>query len=86
MLYYTITLLVACLIIFILGAALGHSVMVLKLRREENKRRELELAVLEKRSQILRESKEISSNLEELLFKANVQQEINNILKNRENN
>jgi hypothetical protein len=85
MLYFSITLIIASLIIFSLGVALGKSLFVIKLRREENRRRELELAVLEKRSQILKESKDISNNLEELLFKANVQQEINNILRNKEN-
>lgn len=63
---------------------MGHSMFILKLRKEENKRRELELAVLTKKTQVLKESKEMSDNLEELLFKANVQREIENIIRKKD--
>jgi len=32
--------------IFLLGVAIGHSIILLKIRREENRKRELELALI----------------------------------------
>lgn len=75
---------VGCVFIFLLGITIGHSIFVLQLRKEENRKRELELAILNKRTQVLKESKQISENLEELLYKANVQQEIENILRKKD--
>jgi hypothetical protein len=70
--------------ILILGVALGHSAVLLKLRHEENKKRELELALLEKRADILQQGKKIALDLEEALYKAKVQQEIDDIIKKDE--
>jgi len=70
--------------ILILGVALGHSAVLLKLRREENKKRELELTLLEKRAEILLQGKKIAHDLEEVLYKAKVQQEIDDIIKKDE--
>jgi hypothetical protein len=67
--------------VLILGMSIGRSLLVLKLRREENRRRELELALLEKRSAVLQEGKQIAHDLEEVLYQAKVQQEIENIIK-----
>ncbi len=69
------------LLILALGMSIGRSVLVLKMRREENKRRELELALLEKRASVLQEGKQIAHDLEEVLYQAKVQQEIENIIK-----
>jgi len=67
--------------VLLLGVSLGHSVLVLKIRREENRRHELELALLEKRAEVLKEGKQMAHDLEDALFKAKVQQEIDNIIK-----
>jgi hypothetical protein len=67
--------------VLLLGLSLGHSVLIFRIRKEENKRRELELALLEKRAAMLCEGKQIAHDLEEVLYKAKVQQEINDILK-----
>jgi hypothetical protein len=67
--------------ILLLGISIGHSVMLFKIHREENRKRELELALLEKRSDILSHSKQIAHDLEEALYKAKVQQEIDDILR-----
>jgi|WetSurMetagenome_2_1015567.scaffolds.fasta_scaffold120365_1 hypothetical protein len=69
------------LLILALGLSIGRSVLILKMRREENKRRELELALLEKRASVLQEGKQIAHDLEEVLYQAKVQQEIENIIK-----
>jgi hypothetical protein len=68
-------------LILLLGVSIGRSILVLKIRKEENKRRELELAVLEKRAAVLQEGKQIAHDLEEVLYQAKVQQEIDNIIK-----
>ena len=83
MFYNYILIAVIGAFLFLLGITVGHAIFVLQLRKEENKKRELELTLLNKRSQVLKESKKISSNLEELLYKANVQQEIENIIKKK---
>ncbi len=67
--------------ILILGISIGRSILILKLRREENKRRELEQSLLEKRITVLQEGKQIAHDLEEVLYQAKVQQEIENIIK-----
>jgi len=67
--------------VFLLGVAIGHSIILLKIRREENRKRELELALLEKRSDFLAQSTQIASDLEEALYNAKVRQEIDDILR-----
>lgn len=84
MLHFYLLVTIICGFIFLLGIAVGHSILVLKIRKEENKKRELELALIEKRERVLKESKKISSNLEELLYKVHVQQEIDNIIRNKD--
>jgi len=67
--------------IFILGIMIGHSVLILKIRREENRKRELELALLRKRQEMLSQGKRIATDLEEVLYKARIQQEIDDIIR-----
>lgn len=69
------------LFILLLGVSLGRTYIFLKLRKEENRRREIELSLLEKRSEILKQGKQIAHDLEEVLYKAQVQQEIDNIIR-----
>jgi len=76
-----ILLLLIQVFILILGIAIGRSVILLKLRAEENRKRELELSLLEKRSDILMQGKKIANDLEEVLYKAKVQQEIDDIIR-----
>jgi len=69
------------LFIFLLGVAIGHSIILLKIHREENRKKELELALLEKRSEVLlSQSTETGSDLEDALYTARVRQEIDDIL------
>ncbi len=84
MVYNYILLAVSGAFIFLLGITVGHAIFVLQLRKEENRKRELELALLNKRSQVLKDSRKISANFEELLYRANVQQEIENIIKKKD--
>lgn len=70
--------------ILMLGVSLGHSIILLRLRHEENRKKELELALLEKRADILQQGKKIAHDLEEVLYKAKVQQEIDDIIKKDE--
>jgi len=67
--------------ILILGISLGHSAVLLKLRKEENKKKELELALLEKRAKLLEQGKKVAQDLEDVLYKAKIQQEIDDIIK-----
>jgi hypothetical protein len=69
------------LFVLFLGISIGRSMIILKMRMEENKRRELELALLEKRATVIQEGKQIAHDLEEVLYQAKVQQEIENIIK-----
>lgn len=71
--------------ILLLGISIGHSILLLRMRKEENRKRELELSLLEKRSEILHEGKKIAHDLEEVLYKAKVQQEIDNIIRKDQN-
>jgi predicted alpha/beta-fold hydrolase len=71
--------------ILLLGISLGHSILLLKIRHEENRKKELELALLEKREDILQQGKKIAHDLEEVLYKAKVQQEIDDIIRKNGN-
>ncbi|MDR3011693.1 MAG: hypothetical protein LBU70_00565 [Chitinispirillales bacterium] len=67
--------------ILLLGVAIGHSLILFRLRREENRRRELELALLEKRTDVLRQGRKVAQDLEEALYRAKVHQEIDDIIR-----
>ncbi|MBN1128426.1 MAG: hypothetical protein JXA71_05535 [Chitinispirillaceae bacterium] len=69
------------LFVFLLGVSLGHSIIMLKIHREENRKKELELALMDKRSDLLSNSKQIAHDLEEVLYNAKVRQEIDDILR-----
>lgn len=71
--------------ILLLGISVGHSVLLLKIRHEENRKKELELSLLEKRADILQQGKKIAHDLEEVLYKAKVQQEIDDIIRKNGN-
>ncbi len=71
-------------LILLFGIAVGHSYLLLRLRKEENRKRELELALLEKRSDILKQGKKIAQDLEDALYKAKIQQEIDDIIRKDE--
>lgn len=66
--------------IFLLGVAVGHSIIMLKIHREENRKKELELALLEKQSDLLSQSTESVENLDDALYNARVRQEIDDII------
>lgn len=67
--------------ILLFGVAVGHSFILLRLRREENRRRELELTLLERRTDVLRQGRRVAQDLEDALYKAKVQQEIDDIIR-----
>ncbi|MDR0331072.1 MAG: hypothetical protein LBH93_05140 [Chitinispirillales bacterium] len=67
--------------ILLLGISIGHSIILLRLRREENRKRELELTLLEKRTDVLRQGRKVAQDLEDALFKAKVQQEIDDMIR-----
>jgi hypothetical protein len=72
------------LFVFLVGAAVGHSVLLYRIRQQESKNRMLELKVLEKRQEVLRQGKVMANDLEDALYKARIQQEIDDIIrKNR---
>ena len=67
--------------VFLLGVAIGHSIILLKIHREENRKKELELALLEKRADLMSQSRQIATDLEDALYTAKVRQEIDDILR-----
>ena len=67
--------------ILLLGISIGHSALLLKIRKEENRKRELELALLEKRANVLEQGKKVAHDIEEALYQAKIQQEIDDIIK-----
>jgi hypothetical protein len=71
------------LFILLLGVSIGRSIILLKVRREENRKRELELELLEKRVEVIERGKAVASNLEDLIYKAHVQQEIDKIMRKK---
>ncbi|MCL2690033.1 MAG: hypothetical protein FWE57_09350 [Chitinispirillia bacterium] len=68
-------------LIFLFGIAVGHSYLLLRLRREDNRRRELEIMLIERRSEVLKHSKAAAKDLEDVLYKVKIQQEIDDIIR-----
>jgi hypothetical protein len=79
-----IIFLILQLLIILFALSLGRSILLLKIRREENRKRELELAVFETKAEILSRGKKIARELEDALYTAKVLQEIDTII--RKNN
>jgi hypothetical protein len=71
------------LLVLLLGVSVGRSVLLLKIRREENRRRELELELLEQRSDIIERGKLVAADLEDLIYRAHVQQEIDKLIRKK---
>ena len=69
------------LLVILFALSLGRSILILKIRKEENRKRELDLAVFEKKTEILTRGKKIAHDLEEALYKAKVLQEIDKIIR-----
>ncbi|MGA2506534.1 MAG: hypothetical protein ABSF80_03555 [Chitinispirillaceae bacterium] len=67
--------------VFLLGVAIGHSIILLKIHREENRKKELDLSLLEKRADLMSQSRQIATDLEDALYTAKVRQEIDDILR-----
>lgn len=78
---YIVPIVSAALFFFILGVAIGHSKTIIKIRKEENKKKEIEASVLKERSEILKAKQKISENIDELIFRAKIHNEIENITK-----
>jgi len=76
--YFVFWMIQALVLLF--GVAIGHSFLLLRLRSEENRRRELDLTLLEQRTDILRRGTKVAQDLEDALYKAKVHQEINDII------
>ncbi|HLV33082.1 MAG TPA: hypothetical protein VKY57_16055 [Chitinispirillaceae bacterium] len=80
----TIVFWIIHIFVLLMGISIGHSYLRFKIRREENRKKELELLLLDKRNEILQQGKNVAHELEELLYKAKVQQEINDIIRKDE--
>jgi len=70
------------LLVLLLGVSIGHTLLLFRLQREKNRGRALELAVIEKRKEVLKQGKQVASNLEDVLYTARRQKEIDDIIKN----
>ena len=68
-----------CAFVFALGFSMGKTWLQLKARQVENDKRSLELAITERRSAIITESKEVSRHLEDLLYRVSVAKQIEDI-------
>ncbi|MBD3418729.1 MAG: hypothetical protein GF398_01300 [Chitinivibrionales bacterium] len=73
------------LFIVLLSISLGRSLLIYRIRKEENKHKKLELELLNKRSHLMHKGRPSDANLDELLYKAKVQQEIDDIIRKSDN-
>ncbi len=78
---YILIICLAQAFVLLFGISIGRSLLFYKIRKEETRRKEIELSLLEKRAEIISEGKKIATNLEELLYKAQVQKEIDDIIR-----
>jgi hypothetical protein len=73
----------ANLFVLLLGVSVGRALITLRIRREDNRRRELELELMEQRSGIIERGKMVAANLEDLIYRAQVQQEIDKLIRKK---
>jgi hypothetical protein len=71
------------LFVLLLGVSIGRSLILLRLRKEENRKQELELDILEKRTAVIERGRQVATNLEELIYRAHVQQEIEKLIRKK---
>ena len=83
MITYLIPAIFFALFLFVLGIALGHSAMTLKLRREENQKLNLDNIVSKEINRDRLLSNENYQNYDELAYRANIRREIENITRER---
>jgi len=69
------------LFVFLVGAAVGHTVLLYRVRQQEGRNKLLELKLMEKRQEILQQGRLVANNLEEVLYKAKIQREIDDIIR-----
>lgn len=81
MLGVSISIWIMQIVAVLLAISLGKSIVTFKIRKEETRKKEIELALLERRARILEEGKKIAVNLEDLLYKAQLQKEIDDIIR-----
>jgi hypothetical protein len=67
--------------ILLLGISIGHSIVIYRIHREENRKKELELALLEKSADLMSQGKLIARDIEDALYSAKIRQEIDDILR-----
>lgn len=82
MIVYIVPAVTFALFFFIMGITIGHSKSIIKIRQEENRNKEIEANLLRERTEILKAKQKISENIDELIFRAKVHSEIENITKN----
>lgn len=69
------------IMVVLLAVSLGKSILVYKIRQEENRKRQLELSMFDRRAKVLEDSKKNVVNLEDMLYKAQLQKEIDDIIR-----
>lgn len=84
MLYYLVILITGSIFMLLLGISIGRSILTIKLRREENRKLELELSILKQKSELLKKEKILSEDFSDSLYKTKVCEEIENIIRNRD--
>ncbi|MCU0609488.1 MAG: hypothetical protein MUF22_06965 [Chitinispirillaceae bacterium] len=67
--------------ILLLWISIGHSIVIYRIHREENRKKELELALLEKSADLMSQGKLIARDIEDALYSAKIRQEIDDILR-----
>jgi hypothetical protein len=69
------------IMVVLLAVSLGKSILVYKIRQEENRKRQLELSMFDRRAKVLEDGKKNVVNLEDMLYKAQLQKEIDDIIR-----
>lgn len=69
------------LFVFLVGVAVGHTILLYRVRQQEGRNKQLDLKVMEKRREILQQGRMVAHNLEDALYKARIQREIDDIIR-----
>jgi len=74
-----LTIITCSVIIFTAGFSIGRSLFTLRLRKEESKKRELELKIIKEKQKLLKDRDYLSKTLNNIMLKNKIKNEIDRL-------
>lgn len=76
-----LTVIICSVMVFTAGFSIGRSLFILRLRKEENRKRELELQMVREKQKLLEDKSRLSKALNSIMFRTKIRDEIDRLTK-----